>query len=165
MRSFPLAPMTPGLFAMTAFVLVLPVLFAGLAVALPPLPVGLVMGASAVGMVALYVGVWCWMRPTAFQVDGEHLTILWPLRRRVIARANVESARIVEADVFRQEYGYGVRIGVGGLWGGFGVLEMNRVRFSMWVSRQDRYVVVTLRKGNPLLVTPDGAEEFVEALR
>jgi hypothetical protein len=54
-----------------------------------------------------------------------------------------------------------MRVGAGGLWGAFGLLKTRRETFSMWISRTDRWVLVTLKGDRPLLITPDRAEEFV----
>ncbi|MCU0242247.1 MAG: PH domain-containing protein, partial [Vicinamibacteria bacterium] len=58
-----------------------------------------------------------------------------------------------------------MRIGAGGLWGGFGLLKTSRVTFSMWLSRTDRFVLVSLRDTRPLLITPENPERFIAALR
>jgi hypothetical protein len=58
-----------------------------------------------------------------------------------------------------------MRVGVGGLWGGFGWLYTSKGLLGLYVSRTDRLVLVRLRTGRPLLVTPEGDERFVAALR
>jgi hypothetical protein len=73
----------------------------------------------------------------------------------------VTSARTITAQEFRREYGYGMRIGAGGLWGGFGLLKTGKTTFSMWISRTDRFVIVELKDARPLLITPEDPERFV----
>jgi hypothetical protein len=160
---FHLAPMTRELRVLTWLLIVLPaVLLYGALSA--PFPVGASLFATTAFMVLVYASVWFGFRPTRFEVDAHALRIVWPLRSRVIDRADIESARIVTASEFRSEYGYGMRIGAGGLWGGFGLLKTSRETFSMWISRTDRFVIVQLRGARPLLVTPTLPERFVEVV-
>ena len=57
------------------------------------------------------------------------------------------------------------RIGVGGLWGGFGWLwTRGRGMVEFYVSRTDGLVIVERRGGRALLFTPQDPEEFVDAL-
>jgi hypothetical protein len=58
-----------------------------------------------------------------------------------------------------------MRIGAGGLWGGFGWLYTRKGLLDLYVSRTDRFVLVRLRTGRPLLITPDADERFVAAFR
>lgn len=90
---------------------------------------------------------------------------MWPLWARTVAADDIRDARIVSADELRREHGRGVRIGAGGLWGGFGLLKTTHETFSMWISRTDRFVLVRLDRARPLLVTPDDPERFVALLR
>ena len=53
----------------------------------------------------------------------------------------------------------------GGLWGGFGWLYTRKGLLDLYVSRTDRLVLVRLRAGRPLLLTPERDEGFVDALR
>ncbi len=161
-RRFPLAPMTTDLRVLTAVMLALPLLFLALALWSPP-PASRVLGGVFAFLFLLYAVVWLGYRPTAFEVDAATLAVVWPVRRRAIALSQVVGARMVTRGELRQAYGLGMRIGVGGLWGGFGLLRFPAVTFSMWISRTDRFVVVELREGRPLL-TPADPERFLEAL-
>jgi hypothetical protein len=161
---FRLAPMSRDLAVMTWIALVLPAWLLGAAYlsAGPARPVLMV----AVGLTLfIYAGVWLAGRPTQFEIDEESLRIVWPTRRRVIPRSTVRDARIVTGPEFRSAYGWGMRVGAGGLWGGFGILKTKATTFSLWISRTDRLVIVELDGANPLLVTPDDPERFVARLR
>jgi len=59
----------------------------------------------------------------------------------------------------------GLSRGRRGLWGGFGLLVASRESFAMYVSRTDRFVLVRLRAGRSLLLTPAEPERFVAALQ
>ena len=161
---FRLAPMSRDLAVMTWIALVLPAWLLGASYlsAGPARPVLVV----AVGLTLfIYAGVWLAGRPTQFEIDERSLRIVWPVRRRVIPRSAVRDARIVTGPEFRSAYGWGMRVGAGGLWGGFGLLKTTGTTFSLWISRTDRMVIVDLDGSNPLLVTPDDPERFVARLR
>lgn len=122
------------------------------------------MWASFGAVVLVYASVWFVWRPICFHVAADTLRIEWPIRVRDIPRSAVRSARTLTAKEFRREYGYGMRIGAGGLWGGFGLLKTQRGTFSMWISRFDRLVIVELDGARPLLISPEDPEEFAEQL-
>jgi hypothetical protein len=160
---FRLAPMSTGLRVFTWSLFPLPALLLCAGLSAPP-PVRWVLLGTTVFVVLLYASVWLAWRPTAFELDARGLRIVWPLRRRSIDRADIQHGRIITSSEFRREYGFGVRVGAGGLWGGFGLLKTRRETFSMWISRTDRFVLVTLRGARPLLITPDEPERFVSSL-
>lgn len=148
-----LAPMSAVMWILTIALLAIPVVLAG---------VGLLMVGLALAI--LYLCVWLWMRPRHFAVDEHAMVIAWPLRSRRIERTELRSARIITAKEFRRDYGFAVRIGVGGLWGGFGLLWTRPKTFEMYVSRSDGLVIVERDNGRPLLITPERSEEFVHAV-
>lgn len=92
------------------------------------------------------------------------MVIAWPLRSRRIERTELRSARSFTTKEFRRDYGFAVRIGVGGLWGGFGLLWTRPKTFEMYVSRTDGLVIVECDNSRPLLITPERPEEFVHAV-
>ena len=115
--------------------------------------------------VAVSALTWLAFRPTRFIVDEAGLRIEWPIRMRTIPRAAIAGARLVKAGDFRRAHKLRIRIGVGGLWGTFGVLRGPRETFSTWVSRSDRWVLVRLTgDARPLLLTPAHPERFVAAV-
>ena len=160
---FPLAPMSTSLRVLTWALFVVPAGLLYQAVQSPP-DVGLVHWGVGVLVVLVYASVWFVWRPSRFEIDLDTLRIVWPTRSRTIPRTAVTDVRIVTATQFRSEYGYGMRIGAGGLWGGFGLLRMRRITFSMWISRLDRFVIVGLHGARPLLITPEEPERFAAAL-
>lgn len=160
---FKLAPMSRDLRVASWALSLVPAVFVGAALVAPP-PVSWLMAPVALFVVLLYAGVWLAFRPSRFEVDVSTLRVQWPVRGRTIARADIESARLVTSAEFRSEYGLGMRIGAGGLWGGFGLLKTGRETFSMWISRTDQFVIVQLRGERPLLVTPEQPQRFVDML-
>ena len=103
------------------------------------------------------------MRPRHFVIDEDAIVIVRPLRSRRMQRAELRSARTITAREFRREHGLAVRIGVGGLWGRFGLLWTRPKTFDMYVSRGDGLVILERDKARPLLITPERPEEFVRA--
>jgi hypothetical protein len=159
---FALAPMSSLIRALTAVVLAIPALFVFAGLATPArilLPVGL-------GTAILYVAIWLAGRPTAFEVSPAGVVIRFPWRSRTIPAREIASVRAISSRTFREEYGFAVRIGVGGLWGGFGWLwTSQRGLVELYVSRLDGLVVIERRAGGmPLLLTPAEPEEFVDTL-
>ena len=73
--------------------------------------------------------------------------------------------RQVDRQELRRDVGWGMRVGAGGLWGGFGWLWTSRRGIvQMYVSRLARFVWIERGKERPWLITPERAEEFVAAL-
>ena len=161
--SFRLAPMTRDVRVLTWVALAVPVILLGAAATSVP-PARVVLVFAVVCTALLYVAVWLAWRPARFDVDGDVLRLVWPVRARSIPRRAITRARTLTGPQLRAEYGLGMRIGVGGLWGGFGLLKTRTTTFSMWISRTDRLVVVDVTDGRPLLLTPDDPDRFVAAL-
>jgi hypothetical protein len=113
----------------------------------------------------IYAWVWARFRPTAFVVHPDRLEVIWPLKRRRIPRGEISSVRVVDRRVLRQDVGWGMRVGAGGLWGGFGWLWTSRRGIvQMYVSRLDRFVWIERGRERPWLITPERPEEFVRSL-
>jgi hypothetical protein len=154
---FYLAPMSTTIRILTGVLLALPFI------------VVLTAGAETGTFVALwivallYVGVWLLMRPGAFELGPDGLSLLFPARRKEISRRNLAGARVMDKAGFEAEFGWGVRVGSGGLWGGFGWLWTKKQEkwVEFYVSRTDRFALVELRRGMPLLLTPGDPDKFV----
>lgn len=162
-RSFPMAPMSRLIAGLTVLAWSVPALLLGLAAAgiAPPLTAGV-----GVAVALIYGAIWIWWRPASFGLGGAGLELRFPGRRTLVEAREVANARRLEAADFKREFGFGLRVGVGGLWGGFGWLWTRRGGWvEFYVSRTDGFVLVERRTGMPLLVTPKDPEGFVEALR
>ena len=166
MRKFALAPMSFALRALTWMCFAVPVSLLYLAAVITDEPARSAVLGTFVFVALVYASVYFVFRPTRFEVDdASGLRIVWPTRSRRIAKANIAEARRLSSAAFRNEYGYGMRIGAGGLWGGFGLLKTKSATFSMWISRTDDFVIVRLNDGRPLLLTPEEPAAFVEAVQ
>jgi len=158
--TFRLAPMDFLMRLLTVALLVLPPMF--LAIAL--LGNTLLLLPTAF-LIAVYVWIALWFRPTQFVVGARALEIVWPLRRRTIARDDIAAVRLIDKQLLQDEVGRAMRVGAGGLGGGFGWLwTQKRGVVRMYVSRTDGFVWIECRGAQPWLITPERPEAFVRAL-
>ena len=159
--SYNLAPMSQGIRILTLVMLALPVVFlaAGALGAGPLLIPGLFI-------VVLYLWIWTRFRPTCFILHPGFIEVVWPLKRREIRRESITDVRIMGKKEFCSELGPSMRIGAGGLWGGFGWLwTQKRGIVQFYITRTDQFVWIERRNARPWLITPDRPEEFVQALK
>ena len=160
---FRLAPMSGLIRGMTFVLLLVPIGFlAGPLLDLRMFPLAPLGGVIGLG----YGFIWLFMRPRAFVVTPEGLDIVWPLRRRHIPKVNLAGASEVGREDLREEFGVLLRVGAGGLWGGFGLAWSSRgEHLSLYVSRHaDGFVLVRARGKRSLLITPERPAAFVAAL-
>jgi hypothetical protein len=152
--------MSTLILVLTAVLLALPIVFlAGALVG------GRVLIGPALFIIAIYVWVWFWLRPSRFVVHQDGLEVIWPLRRREVPRAEISTVRLVDAHMLRRDVGWGMRVGAGGLWGGFGWLWTSRRGIvEMYISRTDGLVWIERTGGRPWLITPEQPAAFVRAL-
>ena len=116
-------------------------------------------------LMAIYCWVWVRFRPTQFVVHPEVLEVIWPLKRRRISRASIADVRLVNRRDLRLQLGWGMRVGDGGLWGGFGWLwTQRRGIVQMYISRFNDLVWIERTAGRPWLISPERPQEFVRAL-
>lgn len=162
--TFALAPMSPLIRGLTAVAMLVPLglLAAGLFV---PDAAPLLLPVTA-AVVAIYLGVWFGLRPSGFEASEAGLTVHFPWRRLEVPRSELGSARCISAAELRPLVGFALRVGAGGLFGGFGWLWSRKQGWiDLYVSRVDGFVWVERRAGPPLLLTPAQPEVFVDALR
>ena len=159
-KSFGLARMSPLILTPTLLFLAAP----------PVLLVGALFGghqlwAAALLVLAIDACVWLRFRPSRFTVQGSGLEVTWPLKCRYIPRESIVSARAIDRPGLKREIGWGLRVGAGGIWGGFGWLwTKRRGVVQMYISRTDGFVWIERAGGRPWLLTPEEPEEFVGAL-
>jgi PH (Pleckstrin Homology) domain-containing protein len=157
---FRLAPMSPVILVLTVFLWLLPVAFFVAAFTLHRLFV-----LAALFLLFMYVWIWLWFRPTAFVVSSTDVEIIWPLRRRSIGRDTITNVRRIDRPELRSEVGWGMRVGAGGLWGGFGYLwTTRRGLVRLYVSRVDDLVWIERGRETPWLITPEQPDAFIRAL-
>ena len=158
---FPLAPMSPAIRWLTLALWLLPALFGVLALA-SRFPMGWFPCAV---LLALYAAVWLACRPKGFEVSGAGLDVVFPTWTRSLPASGLRRARRISSAAFREEFGWAIRIGVGGLWGGFGWLWTSRGgMLELYVSRLDGLLLVERQPGRPLLITPADPDRMLQAL-
>jgi hypothetical protein len=157
---FALAPMNALIRGLTILMLLLPVaLFAAALLADRRLL------AVAFAVTAIYVVVYLAARPIAFEVGDAELAIRFPLWTRRVACSSILGAREFDGAALRAELGLALRVGAGGLWGGFGWLWSRRRGWvELYVSRTDGLVWIERRAAIPLLITPERPAELVARL-
>jgi hypothetical protein len=159
-KTFRLASMSPAILVFTLVLLVLPIGFF----------VAAMTGVRfhfAPGFIvtAIYVWIWLRFRPTHFVVREQAFEVIWPLKHRVIRRDRVSRVRLLDREALKQEIGMGIRVGAGGLGGGFGWLwTQRRGVVQMYVSRTDGFVWIDCKNDRPWLITPEQPDIFVRAL-
>lgn len=159
-KTFRLAPMSPVILSVTLVLLILPLAF--LLAAMVEAQIYLMPGLV---VIALYAWIWLRFRPNHFILSSRSLKVIWPLKRYEISRESIAGVRLLDRDALKQEIGWGMRIGAGGLGGGFGWLWTKRHGLvQIYVSRTDRFVWIERTNERPWLITPEQPEAFVRAL-
>src|SRR5689334_10003074 len=157
---FALARMCPIMRRLTLLLAVLPVVFL-----IAALFGARLLGGPALLLALIYGWVWTRFRPTAFVVHPQVLEVIWPLKRRELRRDQISAVRLIDRRELRRQVGWGMRVGAGGLWGGFGWLWTERRGIvQMYVSRMDQLVWIERGSERPWLITPDQPEAFRRAL-
>jgi Bacterial PH domain len=159
-QSFRLAPMSPLILVLTLVLLALPLVFlANAAVG------GRVLLVPGLLLIVIYAWIWFWFRPILFLVRPGALEVVWPLRRRELRREEISDVRLIDKDELRRKTGWAMRVGAGGLWGGFGWLWTERRGIvQMYVSRTDGLVWIERGDERPWLITPEHPTAFVRIL-
>jgi hypothetical protein len=161
MHRFRLAPMSTGILVLTAVALLVPVVLLACAVTLSDV---LFIPFAFVSLI--YAWVWLLFRPTAFVIRQDALVVVWPLKRRQIPRAGITDVRLIDIRELKDEIGWGVRVGAGGLWGAFGWLWTRRRGIvQMHISRTTDLVWIERGGERPWLITPERPGEFIQRLR
>jgi len=159
-RSFRLAGMSPLILTLTCILLAVPPIFIATAIFGQNLLI-----APALLIAIIYSWVWLRFRPKRFVVRPDVLEVVWPLKRRQLDRHSITSVRHIDGSELRTETGWCIRVGAGGLWGGFGWLWTERRGIvQMYISRTDGFVWIERVNGRPWLITPEQPEAFVSAL-
>jgi hypothetical protein len=159
-QSFRLAHMSLLIWMLTLVLLAVPAVFFSTAMVGRHL-----LTVPALCIVVMYVWVWLRFRPTRFVVYPDRLEVRWPLKRRSIPRKDIAEVRLIDKRALHSETGWGMRVGAGGLWGGFGWLwTQRRGIVQMYISRTDGFVWIERVGDRPWLITPAQPAAFVRAL-
>jgi len=148
---------------LSAVVLAIPVIFV-VGAARAPVPAGSKL-LFAAGFVVL-IAIWTWvvMRPSRFEISADALTLVFPTWSRTMLRSSITSVRLLDRNALKGELGRAIRVGVGGLFGTFGLLwTTKRGWVSVYVTAMDPWVFVEREGGRALLLSPSDPEAFVSA--
>lgn len=158
-KSFRLARMSTLIRTVTLLLLALPLAF------LVASLFGATLVVPALMVIAVYAWIWLRFRPSQFVVHRGGIEVRWPLKHREIPREDISNVRVIDREQLTKEIGRGMRVGAGGLWGGFGWLWTRRRGIvQMYVSRTDGYVWIERAGNRPWLITPERPEAFARAL-
>ena len=107
MKRFRMAPMRGLILWITVLVLPLPLLIGW---------AGSAAGTGLLWIVSVFIGaiylfVWFYMRPTAFELGTDSLDIVWPLRRESTSLSSVNAVESLSGSEFRQKYGPAIESG------------------------------------------------------
>ena len=105
------------------------------------------------------------VRALHFEVGPAELRVRWPWRSEFVPRLVLAGAEVLSRREVKDRYGYAMRVGAGGLGGGFGLAWTRQGFLRLYVSRIDRLVVVHCRNGRDWMITPADPERFVAAIR
>lgn len=159
-KTFRLAPMSPIVLVLTLVLLALPIGFFLAVISGTHFHI-----APVILVTAIYAWIWLRFRPSSFVVRDKSLDIVWPLKRRAIPRDSISAIRLLNPQELKQEIGWGMRMGAGGLGGGFGWLWTKQHGLvQMYVSRTDTFVWLERKGDRPYLITPEQPELFVRTL-
>ena len=123
-------------------------------------------GIAIAGAMALIYGfVFLRMRPTRFEIDGNQLRIVFPLRTLTVDLDDVSRVGPITFEIFRRHYPRPLRLGAGGLFGGFGLLMTQNGKVQFYISRDEPLVLLEFESGRmPLLISPTDPEAFARAV-
>jgi hypothetical protein len=85
---------------------------------------------------------------------------------RNIPIERVSNIRIITAKTFMKEFGWAIRIGAGGLWGGFGWLwTKNKGFVEFYISTTNYLVIIEHSNKKNLLITPNNPEQMLKIIQ
>ena len=159
-----MAPMSKVIRLMTLFLLALPVAVAGggFSSGEPVFGYSLMVAGA---IVAIYAFVYLRMRPTRFEIEGKRLSIIFPTRIIDVDLDDVVRAGPITYEVFKRRYPRPIRLGAGGLFGGFGLLMTQNGKVQFYISRDEPLVLLEFESDRlPLLLSPSDPEAFLLAI-
>ena len=165
MKRYLLAPMDRMYQGLSLFLGSLPFLFVSLTLMLPG-PQKLMFGACALFLFVIYAWIWFYARPESFRLESTALVIEFPRREMALDLSGVQQVHLYNNySDFIAQWGFGIRIGAGGLFGSFGWLKTAKGTLQMYLSRSEDLVVMEFQDRRPLLFTPERAQDFVTAVK
>lgn len=116
---------------------------------------------TAAGIVLLTSLICYLFHPSGYWVDDTTLIINRPLKNVVIPKSAIQKAELLTAADMK----WSIRtFGVGGLFGYFGKFTNTKIGNMTWYATQRKNYVLIVTGGSRLILTPDNAEAFLQAL-
>ena len=148
---------------MSGLVLALPIIFLVIGLTNPLLRTTFV--ATAIFVTIGSAGVWLFYKPKALVLTEGELVIRFPLRELAMRRADIVRARVLTRKDIRDSLGFAMRVGVGGLFGVFGLLWTQKLGWvGIYATTMEPWLLVTRRRGRPLLLSPRDPHALARAL-
>jgi len=99
---------------------------------------------------------------TGYRLTFNHIIVRRPLGDKKIARADIQSAQRLSKGALS----WSLRaFGVGGLFGYFGRFYNRKMGSMTWfLTRRDRTILLLLKDGRKIVISPDSPEAFIQAL-
>jgi len=113
---------------------------------------------------AMLAAIWITFRPKAFELSDRGLRIIWYFRDSQIPFEEMEQWQLVSRGQIDEQHGRGLRFGAGGFGGAFGQLLCPKQKFSMYISRMDKLIVIYFKQRPPLLISPHSPGKFMNEL-
>lgn len=155
--------MAAAFVALSGLVLAIPVIFVVIGLMDPALRVTFA-GTAALVLIGSF-GVWVFYKPRSFELTESELLLTFPMREIPIARDDITGARVLRRADIRTTLGFAMRVGVGGLFGVFGLLWTSKLGWvRIYVTTTDGWLLVSRRNALPLLISPKDPEAMRRAL-
>lgn len=160
--NLPLANMSPLIRGITIILLLLPIIFGIIGILFKQSALNL----TAILLILIYSFVWLVCKPSQFIITSNNLQIVFPVWSRNIPIERISNIRIITAKTFTKEFGWAIRIGAGGLWGGFGWLWTKKKGFvEFYISTTDYLIIIEHSNQKKLLITPNNPEQMLKIIQ
>ena len=112
-------------------------------------------------LLSIYLGIYLF-RPTAYEIRSQQVIIHRPLRNKILERVNISKAELLGPSALRHT----IRtFGNGGLFGYYGKFSNAKIGNMTWyATNRANAVLLEMTGGDKIVITPDNAEAFLNAL-
>lgn len=155
--------MAAAFVALSGLVLAIPVIFVVIGVMDPALRVTFA-GTAALILIGSF-GVWVFYKPKSFELTEDELVLTFPMRELTLPRNEIAGARVLRRADVRTTLGFALRVGVGGLFGVFGLLWTSKLGWvRIYVTTTDGWLLVSRKSGMPVIISPKDPEALRRAI-
>lgn len=116
----------------------------------------------AILLIIIYL-ICLYLKPLRYEIREDEIIIRRLIKSVRIRRSDIESLKLLDKSAIK---GTVRTFGVGGLFGWYGKFANSQLGDMTWyVTRRDKIVLINKKDGKKILISPDEAENFVEALK